>query len=246
MFCKFCGTQIEDNTVVCPACNSQLDSSMGNTQVKSAPAERHESKKEKTKIPLNPKAKGFAAVASALIAFPAFLCLVLDYVGPPTWIQTLFPNREWAQAGVITWSAYLLGMFMCLWMVVVLPAMKPKRPAITVSVCLAVISLYLLFLAYVNSGAGWYIDYVLPISLMLTVSSAIMSILLAYKIIPSNHILSAVGIQASLLCVGFEILFDINIRQAVNLRWSLIIAVAVIGAIVVYEAVSYAVRINKK
>ncbi len=247
MYCKFCGTQIDDNAVVCPACNSQLESSIGNA--KAEPVTKSvepEKKSEKLKMNLNPKAKGFAAVASALIAFPAFLCLVLDYVGPPEWIQSLFPNREWAQAGIITWSAYLLGILMCTWMVVVLPAIKPKRPAITVCICLAIISLYLLFLAYINHSAGWYIDYVLPICLMLTVSSAIMSILMAYKIIPANHIFSALGIQASLLCVGFEVLFDINIRQAVNLRWSLIIAVAVIGTIVVYEAVSYAVRINKK
>ena len=240
MFCKFCGTQIGDDVVVCPACNSQLESSVGKT------SSQPEKQVEKIKESLNPKAKGFAAVASALIAFPAFLCLVLDYIGPPTWIQSLFPNREWAQAGIITWSAYLIGILMCTWMVVVLPAIKPKRPAITVCICLAVISLYMLFLAYVNNSAGWYVDYVLPISLMLTGSSAIMSILMAYKIIPANHIFSAIGIQASLLAIGFEVLFDVNIRQAVNLRWSLVIAVAVIGTIVVYEAVSYAVRINKK
>lgn len=253
MFCKFCGSQIEDNAVICPFCNKQLDASVSNEPKAAAPVKKklfEKTEKSEGGNPLNPKAKGYAAIASALIAFPAFLCLVLDYVGPPEWFQGVIrffsPDYAGAQHGVITWSAYLLGLLMCLWMAVVLPAIKPKRPAVTVCICLAVISLYLLLLAYVNHNAGWYINYVLPICLMLTVSSAIVSILIAYKVIPASHIASAIGIQAALLCVGFEILFDINIRQAVNLRWSLIIAVALIGTIIVYEAVNYAVRINKK
>ncbi len=244
MFCQNCGSQLENGTVICPVCNTQLASSIGSTpppkSQRPAPAAQEDGKVE------NAKGKGYAAVVSALLVFPTVICLVLDYIGPPEWIQSWFPNREWAQSGIITWSAYLLGIAMCLWMMIVLPAIKPKRPAITVCVCSVIITLYLLFLAYINHSAGWYVDYVMPICLMLTVSSAILSILMAYKIIPSNHLPSAIAVQGALLCLGIEILFDVQRTQQINLRWSLVLSVALISAVGVYEAVSYAARINKK
>lgn len=249
MFCRNCGSQIEDGTVICPVCNTQLEASMGNganvNPAQAEPAAQPE-KKEKPQKTENPKGKGYAAVVSALLAFPTLVCLVADYLGPPEWIRNFFPNNDWSQHGVITWSAYLVGIVMCIWMMIVLPAMKPKRPAITVCVCMAVLSLYLIFLAYINNNAGWYVNYVMPVCLMLTVTSAIMSILLAYKIIPPGHVASAVVVQAALVCLGTEIIFDIQRNQAVELRWSLILAVAAICTVGIYEAVSYAIRINKK
>ncbi len=247
MFCQNCGSQIENGTVICPVCNTQLSASMGN-----GPSPRPAQKPEPEPVPErtgkteNPKGKGYAAVVSALLAFPTLVCLVADYLGPPEWIRSFFPDKEWAEGGIITWSAYLLGIIMCLWMMIVLPAIKPKRPAVTVGVCMAVLSLYLVFLAYINHSAGWYVDYVLPICLMLTVSSAIMSILMAYKVIPSGHIASAIIVQGALLCLGTEILFDMQRRGQIDLRWSIILAVSAISAVGIYEAVSYAVRINKK
>lgn len=246
MFCQHCGSQIDDNSVICPACNAQLSSSIGTSPApeKKAPVYK-EPEKENGKVE-NAKGKGYAAVVSALLAFPTLICLVADYLGPPEFIRNFFPNHEWAQSGIITWSAYLVGIAMCMWMMIVLPAIKPKRPAITVCICMVVISVYLLFLAYINHSAGWYVDYVMPVCLMLTVSSAILSILMAYKVIPMNHLASAIIVQGALLGVGIEILFDMQKRQAIELRWSIILAVAAISAVGIYEAVSYAVRINKK
>ena len=247
MFCQNCGSQIENGTVICPVCNTQLSASMGNgPSPRPVQQPEPEAQPQKSGKPENPKGKGYAAVVSALMAFPTLICLVADYLGPPEWIRSFFPGREWAEPGIVTWSAYLLGIVMCLWMMIVLPAIKPKRPAVTVGVCMAVLSLYLLFLAYINHSTGWYVDYVLPICLMLTVSSAIMSILMAYKVIPPKHMASAIIVQGALLCLGIEILFDMQQRGAINLRWSIIFAVAAISAVGIYEAVSYAVRINKK
>ena len=73
-----------------------------------------------------------------------------------------------------------------------------------------------------------------------------MSILISYKIIKGNHIATAIGVQIALLTVGFEILSDTNIFGEVNLRFSLISAVSIIGAVIIYEAINYTVKINKK
>ncbi|MBQ8027248.1 MAG: zinc ribbon domain-containing protein [Clostridia bacterium] len=247
MFYNNCGVQIPDNSVICPNCNAQLSSSIGQSQpIYTAPATQPATEPKEPKKEKNPKGKGYAAIVSALLAFPALLCLVIDYIGAPEFIQKWFPDAQWLQTGDITWSAYMLGILMCLWMAVVLPVMKPKRPAVTACICLAVISVYLLLLSYVNHSAGWYVEFVLPVCLMLTVSSAIMTILVSYKVIKKGHIASAIGVQLALLGIGTEILFDVNLTQQINLRWSLVFAVSAVGLILIYEAVRYATRINKK
>ena len=86
MFCQNCGAQIADGTVICPACNTQLSPSMGNGPSPSpapTPAPQPEPKPEKKGKTENPKGKGYAAVVSALMAFPTLICLVADYLGPP-------------------------------------------------------------------------------------------------------------------------------------------------------------------
>lgn len=250
MYCNNCGKKVEDGVLVCPACNTQLP-----VGVVQAPVQVHqplydERAVQGSKASGNPKAKGYAAIVSALLAFPALICLMIDYLGAPPFVLKVLDffgfTAERLQQGNMNWSLYLLGFIMCVWMAAVLPAIKPKYPAITVCVCLTVISLYMLLLAFINDSAEWYTQWVLPIFLMITVSSAIMSVLISYKVIKGKHIAVAIGVQAALLSVGFEIVWDMNIRGEVSLRGSLIAAVTVIGLVIIYEAVDYAVRVNKK
>ena len=239
MYCNHCGNQVNEGTVICPVCSTQL-----------APTVSKQQEPAKDKRPENPKAKGYAAIVSALLAFPTLVFLVVDYLGAPTWVHWIFNffeiNAEQIQPGHMDWSLYFVGLIMCLWMAIVLPVMKPKRPAVTVCICLAVISLYMLLLAYINSSASWYVQWILPVFLMITVSSAIMSILVSYKVIKGNHVFTAIGVQAALITIGLEIVGDMNIRGAINLRWSLIAFVIIVGVLLVYEAISYASRVNKK
>lgn len=240
MYCNNCGKKVDDGILVCPDCNTQLTSPVVST---SAPV-------QKERRSASPKAKGYAAIISALLAFPMLVCLMMDYLGAPPLVHKILDffgvEAEILEQGNMDWSLYLLGFAMCIWMAAVLPVLKPKYPAVTACGCLAVISLYMLLLGFINDGAEWYREWVLPIFLMITLSSAIMSVLISYKIIKGNHIATAIGVQLALLTVGFEILSDVNIFGEVNLRFSLIAAVSIIGAIIIYEAINYTVRINKK
>lgn len=219
MFCPKCGKEIDSSSVFCPHCSAQVNPSI-------TPDKKIRPQKDD-----NPRGKGFAAIVSALFVFPTLICLAFDYL-----------SRD----NQITWSAYVLGITMCLWMFIALPALKPKRPALTVSLCLGVISLYMAFLAYINHNAGIYVKYILPMVMMIIVSSAVLSLLISYNVIKKEHIISAVCLQAGLLMIGFEILFDIRLRGTVNLRWSIITSVVAISAIALNEAISYSVRIGKK
>lgn len=250
MYCNNCGKKVDDGIAVCPDCNTRLPSDIVKVPSQAQQPLYAEHSAQDVSKNGNPKAKGYAAIVSALLAFPALICLVIDYLGAPPFVIKVLDffgvTVDRFQQGNMSWSLYLIGFIMCIWMATVLPALKPKRPALTVCFCLVAISLYMLLLAFINDGAEWYTQWVLPIFLMITLSSAILSILISYKVIKGKHIAVAIGVQAALLSVGFEIVGDMNIHGEVNLRASLIAAVAVIGLLIIYEAVDYAVRVNKK
>ncbi len=213
-----------------------------------APVAASQKTKSRKDSPENKRAKGYAAIASVLIAFPALLCLVVDYLGAPELIQQWFPEwiPEFLQTGKMYWSAYMIGFFMCLWMVIVLPVLRPKRPALTACLCLGVVSLYMLFLSWVNNNASWYDKFVLPISLMVIISSAIMTILISYRIIKNGHVVTAIGTQIAMLIVATEILFDINFKSEISLRASLVALVVIACGLMLYEAIYYTTRLHKK
>lgn len=273
MFCSNCGTKLPDDSAVCPNCKANVLVNVEHTQaadvdaqqINTAPinipqqpytadynpqpaASAPKSRIGKKVSAVNNKAKGYAAMASALIAFSAIFCLLIDYLGAPEFVQKWFPDLvpEFLQTGNMFWSAYMIGFFMCVWMVVVLPILRPKRPAITICICLSVVSVYLLLLSYVNSNVSWYDKFVLPISLMVLISSAIMTLLIAYKIIKNGHVVTAIGAQIAMLIVATEVLFDMNYKSEISLRGSLIVAVIIVGILLIYEAGYYAKRLNKK
>ena len=288
MFCSNCGTQLADNTVICPNCKAKVLQNVERVQVEESPvtetqsaqqfdtapinvpqqpyaadtqysapapvktppvyASAPESRFGKKKAEGNKKSKGYAAIATALIVFPAILCLLIDYLGAPEFIQKWFPDLvpEFLQTGNMFWSAYMIGFFMCVWMIVVLPILRPKRPAVTVCICLSVVSVYMLLLSYINDNVSWYDKFVLPVSLMVIISSAIMTVLISYKIIKDGHVVTAIGAQIAMLIVATEVLFDLNFKSEISLRGSLIIAVIIVGALLLYEAIYYTARLHKK
>lgn len=232
MFCYKCGVTVPDGSKVCPNCGVSLEEEEAPQQ----PQQPQQPPKKNpfaglTKRDENAGGKGYAAIASSLFVFPTLVCIAKDLL-----------DRD----GRMTWSAYAIGIAMCLWMLLVLPALKPKRPAVTACVCLCVISLYMALLAYVNSSSVLYINYVMPICLMITVSSALLSILISYKVIKDIHIASAVIGQAGLLSIGTEILFDVQRTGAVHLRWSIYAAIIAVSAIAVIEAINYANRVARR
>lgn len=279
MFCSNCGTQLADDSVICPNCKSKVLSNVERVQVVevsaketqpeeqfvgAAPAytsqqaqpdgksydprvyvEKHTGKK---RAEVNKKSKGYAAIASVLVVFSAMLCLLIDYLGAPELIQKWFPDLvpEFLKTGNMFWSAYMIGFFMCVWMIVVLPILRPKRPAVTVCICLSIVSVYMLLLSYINDNVSWYDKFVLPLSLMVIISSAIMTILISYKIIKDGHVVTAIGAQIAMLIIATEALFDLNFKSEVTLRASLVIALIIVGALLLYEAVYYTARLNKK
>ena len=228
MFCQNCGSSIDPAAAVCPNCGTPINGYAPPTPPE--PAAENEANGLPGK--LNRFGRSYAALASALMVFPTLICLVLDYIGK------VKPGMDW--------SFYVLGVIMLFWMACVLPALKPKRPALTACICAGVLTLYLIFLAYISGKNAIFMDYFLPIGIMIIVSSVVLMLLISYKVIKGEHIFSAIAGELGLLSIGFEILFDIRKRGVIELRWSLIAAAVAISAVAILEALSYTGRINRK
>lgn len=218
MNCYNCGAYLDPAATVCPNCGAATNNPPQTPQAPPSKASKF--------------GRSYAAIASALMVFPTLICLVLDYIGK------VKPGMDW--------SFYVVGVIMLSWMACVLPALKPKHPALTASICAGVLALYLIFLAYISGKNTVFMQYFLPIGIMIIVSSVVLMLLISYKVIKGEHIFSAIFGELGLLCVGFEILFDMRKNGTVELRWSLILLAAAISAVAITEALSYAGRINRK
>lgn len=227
MFCQNCGSSIDPAASVCPNCGAPI-----NGYPQPAPAGNDGEIESPFLQKANRFGRSYAALASAFMVFPTLICLVLDYIGK------VKPGMDW--------SFYVLGVIMLFWMACVLPALKPKRPALTACICAGVLTLYLIFLAYISGKNQIFMDYFLPIGVMIIVSSVVLMLLISYKVIKGEHIFSAIAGELGLLSIGFEILFDIRKRGVIELRWSLVTAAVAISAVAILEALSYTGRINKK
>ncbi len=225
MFCSNCGANVDPAASACPNCGAPV--SGGSPSPAPPPAGREPETTKAGKF-----GRSYAAIASALMVFPTLICLVLDYIG------SVKPGMDW--------SFYVLGVIMLVWMACVLPAMRPKHPALTACICAGILALYLVFLAYVSGKNEVFMQYFLPIGIMIIVSSVVLMLLIAYKVIKGEHIFSAIFGELGLLSVGFEILFDIRKRGVIELRWSLILLAVAISAIAITEALSYTGRINRR
>lgn len=217
MFCSKCGAQLPDGSAFCNRCGAST---------KSNAAEATAKKKRFIGTPTKGN-KSYAAIATALMVFPATLCVAIDFI---------IPRFEW--------SSYVVGFLLVSWIVAVFPSLKITPPAVSAVISFVSIICYFFFIAGKTGHFQWFYTYCLPLVLLaavfLSVDAAIFD-----KMKPL-HILSVLSVEAAVYLVAIEAAIDKFFTGAVNIRWSLIIACFFISAVALFEAIQYVIKINKK
>lgn len=219
MYCSACGTQIPDGQTACPNC----------TQANPAPVQASVPVTVKKHREPTKAAKGYAAIFTALMVFPAMICTVINLIRDD---ETF-------------WAGYVLGALACIWVCCVLPILKITPPVATAIICFATLSCYILYIAKQTGHFEWFYSYVMPMCLLVCLFAAMDAALIGTRV-KGLRIGSLLMGQSAIFFIVWEILRDNAKRGVIDLRWSLILACGFASVIAVLEAFNYVYKLNKK
>lgn len=221
MYCSKCGKQLPDGTTVCPDCGPD------NVNPQAVPAQAQQ--KKFFNAP-GKGAKSYAAIFSALLVFPASICIAIDLV---------FHKHDY-------WFGYVVGALMVTWVIAVLPALRITKPLVTGIIIFGSIMAYIWYIAQKSGHMEWLSHFMLPMLILTAAFIAIDVALIGGKKIKGLHIFSLLSLEGALYLVCLEATLDNWLKGAIDLRWSIIVACGFVSVIAVMEAFSYVGRINKK
>lgn len=223
MKCYKCGAMIPEGNAFCGSCGAPAPV---------VPAEEPKPETPKGGFLKTPGkgAKSYAAIATALMVFPASTCGVIDLI---------FHRND-------GWSLYVIGGLLVAWMVSVFPILNITPPPVTAILSFFSIVSYVLFLV----GKVGYFERLyqigIPLMILMAVFVAVDSALAGAGKLKGLRAISVISLEAVVYLIVLETTIDLHTRGTLDLRWSLIIACFFVSMIAVAEAVNYVWKINKK
>lgn len=224
MFCPNCGSSAPAGAAVCPNCGTALPQPqpapqpVPQPQPAPAPQAAGKVKRGPTK-----NAKNFAAIFSALLVFPATVCIAIDLT---------FHNYDF-------WFGYVVGALIVTWVVAVLPVLRITPAPVTALICFGAIVCYFVYIA---TKLGWMarlLDFWMPLLIVTALLLAAAAVLIGGKHVKGLHILSLLSAEVAAWFICLEALLDRRAFGVIDLRWSLILACGFVSFIAVLEAVNY-------
>ena len=218
MYCSKCGRQLPEGVTVCPDCSGD------------APQVKAEKVSEPVLKAPGKFSKSYAAIFTALLVFPASICIAVDLV---------FDKYDY-------WFGYVVGALAVVWVLSVFPILRITPPLVTALICFGSIMCYVFYIA---SKSGHFIGFskvALPMFVLTAFFIALDVALIGGQKIRGLHIFSFLSLESALYLICLEATID-NLRHgAIDLKWSVIAACGFISVIAVMEAFSYVGRINRK
>ncbi len=226
MNCTNCGNPIPAGNTFCGNCGTPVGSNPNPAPVQPAqPNQRGSFFRTPGK-----SSKSFAAIATALMVFPASICGVIDL---------LFHRND-------GWCLYVIGALIVAWMVAVYPALNITPAPVTALISFFSVVAYLVFVLGKVGIAEKLYKILLPLLILMAVFIAIDSSLAGAGKLKGLHGVSLLSLEGVIYMIAIEATLDNANRGAIDLRWSLIMACFFVSAIAIAEAISYVIRINKK
>ncbi len=218
MICPNCGKVVPDNSSFCSGCGANL----------AAPSSSGE-KKKFFKGPSN-KSKGYAAIMTALMVFPATFCIAIDLI---------FTRHN-------GWCGYVVGALVVAWVLSVFPVLRVTPAPVTAMICLFTSLSYLAYIIGQTGHATWYYKVGVPLFVLGAIFISVDSALFGAGKLKGLHVLSVILIEMAVYLVAIEITVDNLLFDMVTIRWSAILACFFVSAVALTEAVSYVIRLSKK
>ena len=218
MYCSKCGRQLPEGVTVCPDCSGD------------APQVKAEKVSEPVLKAPGKFSKSYAAIFTALLVFPASICIAVDLV---------FDKYDY-------WFGYVVGALAVVWVLSVFPILRITPPLVTALICFGSIMCYVFYIA---SKTGHFIGFskvALPMFVLTAFFIALDVALIGGQKIRGLHIFSFLSLECALYLICLEATLDNLWHGAIDLTWSVIAACGFISVIAVMEAFSYVGRINRK
>lgn len=218
MYCSKCGRQLPEGVTVCPDCSGD------------APQVKAEKVSEPVLKAPGKFSKSYAAIFTALLVFPASICIAVDLV---------FDKYDY-------WFGYVVGALAVVWVLSVFPILRITPPLVTALICFGSIMCYVFYIA---SKTGRFIGFskvALPMFVLTAFFIALDVALIGGQKIRGLHIFSFLSFECALYLICLEATLDNLWHGAIDLKWSVIAACGFISVIAVMEAFSYVGRINRK
>ena len=140
MYCAKCGVELAATEKACPLCRTAAHPDlMQRSDASLYPKEQLPSVQVNT--------LGIMMLLTILFAVPSLVCLLCDL--PFT--------------GRITWSGYVIGALLCLYVIAILPLwFRNPNPVVFVPCSFAAVGFYLLHISIATEG-GWFLTFAFPV-----------------------------------------------------------------------------------
>ncbi len=125
-------------------------------------------------------------------------------------------------SGTINWSLYVIGALVCLYCWLLVPVFyRFKRPYPYVAIDMLCLIGYLLIIAKMNEGMGWFSDIALPVTLAGFLY--VLLIVLAIRRLEWQPLVRAAAVAAvtGIFLMAIDLICDLYAFDAVRLNWSL-------------------------
>lgn len=152
-----------------------------------------------------------------LLAIPALLVLLLDLV----------------DGGGFKWSLYVSGALVLGYCWLVVPFLfRFSKPYVYIVVDVISLSAYLLLIAVLSAGGGWFFGLVLPL-LVFTGVAVLIVLLFGRRLeLPPLHRAALVVLMLGLYLMGLEVIISLYAGAPIALRWSLYAAIPALAVAV--------------
>ena len=205
-YCVNCGVELEKGAKKCPLCGTEV------INPREAEGEHIHSYPVYSPTPKQHiKKSTVVSLITLILLLPDFLTTLCDYT----------------INGTITWSSYVMGALLCLYLIIVFPILLSKHGVTCVVLMAADILGFLLFIELKTNGK-WFLTFALPTVTVLAVFIAVISLLKKEKKISSLTAASVSVIFLGLFCVLIEFLINTTFGVRGRFAWSFYPAVTFI------------------